>query len=494
MSTEAVINPTGQAPSKGKKKRAKAEGSASSPSAAPSTPTIDAPISNGVADHPTTAEGADTSYESPYIRELYKNIRNVNKKLNATQKVDSIIAENPGKTLDDLVASRKINNDQKAQALKKPSLQASLAQLEDQIAQYKKFDQEYQNRIVAEKAALETAHKQELETLANAVRSEVKAEAQKEARERLLVLSKFLRAAAAKRQMGEENTDEGKAFEGVLLLVYGGDASAVAAAEKLIDGTDDEVTGTDEKPLPITFGQVRQSSLDHAPYAAEEAWAEDVAQSEPAPPTNADPEDSTPSLSVPPATDPTLANAGLTETNIDPEPVNSEPETEGIQAPEQSGIDSGAANAAAENQWDAKMSASVESGPEGWIEVPRDLAETETGLAGIPANNTSTQSWADDHPTESVPVAPESAAAPTITGNDGFHEVHHSRGGRGRGGFQGEHRGGYRGRGGHRGGEGSGYRGRGGSRGDRGDRGGEGGHRGRGRGGFRGGRGRETPQ
>ena len=48
------------------------------------------------------------------------------------QKVDSIIAENPGVSLDDLVASRKINNDQKAQALKKPVLQVQLAQLEEQ--------------------------------------------------------------------------------------------------------------------------------------------------------------------------------------------------------------------------------------------------------------------------------------------------------------------------------------------------------------------------
>ena len=171
---------------------------------------------------------------------------------NATQKVDSIIAENPGKTLEELVSSRKINNDQKAQALKKPSLQASLAQLEEQIAQYKKFDQEYQNRIAAEKAALEGSHKEALEKLKDASVAEAKLEAKKEEKEDMLILSKFLRAAAAKRQAGDDTSNESRAFEGALLLVYGGDAGAVVAMEKLIAGSDDKVPSVDQEPLDIT--------------------------------------------------------------------------------------------------------------------------------------------------------------------------------------------------------------------------------------------------
>ena len=156
--------------------------------------------------------------------------------------------------------------------------------------------------------------------------------------------------------------------------------------------------------------------------------------------------------------------------------------------PDASSIDAGAANAAAETNWDVKNSASGSAGPEDWIEVaPRDLAETDTGNAATPAAMTSTQSWAEDVPTEQPPLYTQSPA----NGGDGFHEVHHSRGGRGRGGGQGEHRGGNRGGRGFRGdrGEGGG-RGRGGHRGDRG--GGEGGHRGggRGRNGSRGNRGR----
>lgn len=165
---------------------------------------------------------------------------------NATQKVDSIIAENPGQTLDELLAARKINQDQKAQAQKKPALQASVAQLEEQVAQYKQFDEDYQKRLVTEKAALETAHKEELEKVKETSISAAKAESAKEAKEKLLVLSKFLRAAAAKRQGGDETSPENRAFEGALLLVYGGEAGAVAAMESLIAGTDDKVPTVDQ--------------------------------------------------------------------------------------------------------------------------------------------------------------------------------------------------------------------------------------------------------
>lgn len=55
------------------------------------------------------------------------------------------------------------------------------------------------------------------------------------------------------------------------------------------------------------------------------------------------------------------------------------------------------ANAVAESHWDAtnEMSLSQE-----WVDVkvPRDPAETETGLQATPAAPTNTQSWADEQP------------------------------------------------------------------------------------------------
>ena len=168
------------------------------------------------------------------------------------QKVDAILEANPGVSLDDLVSSRKINADQKAQAQKKPALQAQLAQLEEQVAQYKKFDQEYQHKIAQEKEILQQSHSAELEKLREALKVEAALELKKVFREKFLTLSRFLRAAAARRQLEDDDSDLTKAFEGALLLVYGGDAGAVAAAEKLIDGSDDSVPSTEGVSLGVT--------------------------------------------------------------------------------------------------------------------------------------------------------------------------------------------------------------------------------------------------
>ena len=69
--------------------------------------------------------------------------------------------------------------------------------------------------------------------------------AQKESTElfekRLLTLSQFLRAAASKRQEPDEMLEENRAFEGVLLLIYGGDNGAVEAMKKLIEGSEETV-------------------------------------------------------------------------------------------------------------------------------------------------------------------------------------------------------------------------------------------------------------
>lgn len=209
--------------------------------------------------------------------------------------------------------------------------------------------------------------------------------------------------------------------------------------------------------------QIKQAALDEAPFAGTEAWAEDVAQSEPGPP------ESEPTSAI--ATDPTIAHAGLNELTV---PVNGGAEpADTSDAPPGASVDAGAANEAGGN-WDKEQPSSDDPLTESFEMVPRDPAEVETPTATAPIN--STASWADDTPD---PVAQPASGAPT-NGNDGFHEVHHNRGGRGRGGHQSDSRGGYRGRGGPRGDFRG--RGRGGGRG-RGD-GFRGGPRG---GGFRGG-------
>ena len=221
---------------------------------------------------------------------------------------------------------------------------------------------------------------------------------------------------------------------------------------------------------------MRDLAAEYSPYAAEEAWAEEVAQSEPVPPSREE--------TLPPGTDPTVAHAGLTEIDTQAEPNHMEAEnhvtTPGV--PSASNIDAGAANAAGGQNWEAQVTLRGGSDADTVTQVPRDPAETDTGNEATPAATTGTQSWAEEVSSESTSIP--AYAQPNTNGNDGFREVHHNRGARSRGGH-GDFRGGNRGRGGFRGDRGEG----GGGRGGRGGfRGGEGGHRGRGRGGgYRGG-------
>jgi hypothetical protein len=191
-----------------------------------------------------------------FSRPVFLDNTDIYLKTNAS-KVDNILSENPGKTLDELVAARKINADQKAQILKKPSLQASLAQLEEQIAQYKKFDQEYKARMSSEKAEFEKSFTEraskELEEAVAATKAEAQSITEKEQEQALLLLSQFLRLAAVRR--GEEENaglQENMALEGLLAQVYSGDANAVAAMVNLIQGSEETLTSVTGEPLAVT--------------------------------------------------------------------------------------------------------------------------------------------------------------------------------------------------------------------------------------------------
>ncbi|PMD56448.1 uncharacterized protein K444DRAFT_645155 [Hyaloscypha bicolor E] len=455
MAASATQNPQVKSESKSsKKKKAKATSAETEASSAPA-PVAEVTPSNAA----TESNNGDGGYESPYIKELYKNIRNVNKKITNASKVDNILAENPGTTLDELVVARKINADQKAQILKKPQLQASLTQLEEQIAQYKKFDQEYKARSQTEKAEFEKTFtdkaSKELEEAVAAAKSEAETNALKEQKNNLLLLSQFLKLAAIRR--GEDEAaelEESKALEGLLAQVYAGDATAVSAMLNLIQGSSETIVSVMGEALSVTYADIKAASL--AQIAATPILESEVEQIH-----------EVPSVEHPVQSDPTIVNAGLTEigepaavdlTNGHNESVF---DTQGI--PQNSGFGDGAANAAAEANWDNNNDLSTS---QEWVEIPRDANETETGVTATPAAPSNVQSWADDQPDSPV----EKTSAPAVNSNDGFQEISRNRGGRGnfRGG-RGRGDGFQRGRGGFRG---DGYRGRGRGGGGGGPRGG----------------------
>ncbi|TID20111.1 Transcription factor CBF NF-Y histone domain-containing [Venturia nashicola] len=383
--------------------------------------------------------------EHPYVVEIRKQVRKINKSLSLMEKLDKIREENPGQSLDDLVAAKKINNDQRAQGLRKPVLISQREEYNEQLKKFAKFVEDYEEKLVKQRESLTSTHTTSVEAVRAEVTKEVKKEMEIEFKRRLLTFTRFLKAAAGRRQI-DEDSEESKAFESVLCGVYAGDAAAVDCAESLVNGSEEKVpeyTG----PVNVTYAKVKELSLAEAPIE-QDPWANGE-------------------------TDPTIANAGLNELDNTEETLpiihtngttdhTDDPDTP--VAPAATSIQEGTGNAAAEEHWDSKVPGDV--GMEESFELVQAPTETETP-AETPAV-TSTPSWADD-----TPVEPQAAAGPPATENDGFSEVvHNNRGGRGRGGS--EQRGGYRGRGGTRG---DGYRGRG-----RGDGRGRGRGEGRGRG------------
>ncbi|ETN44262.1 uncharacterized protein HMPREF1541_10813 [Cyphellophora europaea CBS 101466] len=430
-----------------KKRKAKVDVVASTETASQASDPTPAASSNGI-----------DSVESPYIRELSKQIRNLNKKLSASAKADSVLAENPGKTIDELVASRKLNADQKNQLEKKPALRAQLVQLEEQVTQYRSFSQELEERFNREKSSLIESHEAEIAQLKEEAANNAKAAESSNLEESLKIITHFLHAAASKRQSEDPDSDEARAFEGALLLVYQGNESSLSTLRNLIQGSEDKITDTQGELVDYTYAQIKHAALSEV-EAVEGESADGPSSHE----ASAD-------------TDPTIANAGLTElqdTTTIPIRTNGAGETEPASAgPEQASTADSAANAIAESKWDpeASVHTEVSAAGEDWVNVPRDPAETDTGLQATPAAPAAqvenSNSWADEMDHNPPPV-PE---------NDGFEQVkgRHSehrgrgrgRGGQQRGDFRGRGRGGQRGdfRGRGRPGEG---RGRGGHRGER---------------------------
>ena len=370
--------------------------------------------------------------------------------------------------------------------LKKPALQASVAQLEEQVGHYKSFAASLADRFTGEKDRREKAHKEELEALRKNVAEETTQANKKEFEEKLLSLTKFLAAAAAMRHAGESASNESRAFEGVLYQVYGGSSDAVASILKLVDGADEQIASVEGETLDVTCklhllflyrppsrsfdyccvdDKVKKASYEYSTTV--EAGAT---------------EEAAPNGEAASATDPTLANAGLTElqdTSLGTDTAAANGTTTGTQqveeenAPPAQTIVSDAANSVATSSWKA------ESGPiaDTNKQVPRPPAETENGLEATPAAVDSgstneptvsrkTGSWAEDSPT--VPESSGTKETPV----DGFEQVvHHQRqpstrgSGRGRGrgrgdGFRGRGRGDFRGRGGRGRGDNRGGRGR----------------------------------
>lgn len=162
--------------------------------------------------------------------------------------------------MDELVAAKVINADQKAAHLKRPALQAQLAQLEEQLAQHKKVDQDFRARLAEQEKNLTEKFEKEKADLVAELTQKAEADVKKALHDNLLILSQFLRLAAARRAEDVDSTaDENMALEGVLLHIYSGDENAVATMLKLVQGADEQTRSTTGETLQTTCKSPEQS-------------------------------------------------------------------------------------------------------------------------------------------------------------------------------------------------------------------------------------------
>lgn len=326
------------------------------------------------------------------------------------------------------------------------------------MANFRAFARELEEHAAKEKTSLVAAHEAEIAKIKEQSTQDAEEIKSKAVQDGLRVVIHFLHTAASKRQVEEAESDEARAFEGALLLVYQGNETALSTLKNLINGTDEKVMDVQGEPLDFTFAQVKESSMQSA---------QDLVSQ---PPPAADHEATAP---VDVAVDKTIANAGLTELD-DTTAIQTnatapqEADAAVVSAPEQISTDDQAANAVAEG-WDPQASIVTDASitNEEWVQVPRDPAETDNGVTATPAALQTSSSWAEE-----VGAAATPGEDKPVAENDGFEQVRRERGGRGgRGGARGG-RGEFRGRG--RGGR-EGYRGGGPGRGNRDGQGGKGG-------------------
>jgi hypothetical protein len=300
-------------------------------------------------------------------------------------KTDTLLSEHKGKSLDELVATKVINADQKAQILKKPALQAQLNQNEEMLTQYLKVDEQYRARAATDKAETDKT----VQAAKESAVAEAKEGFEKTQRANLLLLSQFLRLAAYRREEAQDpESDESQAIEGVLLAIYTGDEGAVNAMLKLVEGAEESILSVPGEQLQTTYSAVKTLAQNYkTPFYAEGAEAPET----------------TPAQQV--ATDPTIAHATANELEAGDVPAINGQAVEAVADKlANSHVADDAANAVAESHWDTGNDMSIS---QEWVDVkvPRDPAETETGVTATPAAPSNTQSWADDHPEPAAEVS-----------------------------------------------------------------------------------------
>lgn len=258
---------------------------------------------------------------------------------------------------------------------------------------------------------------QEKEDAVAEAKAEAAATVEKEKRENLLLVSRFLRLAAQRRadETADPNLDENMALEALLFLFYDGEERAVESMLKYIQGSDEKVVSIHGENLSTTCEYIQYAyhtffwpGLDAQIKAASGAYAPPAAivEADPAQLQATELGD----FSV--QTDPTMVNAGLTELDDAPMTNGQTNEVTASTGVPQTEI-GGDGNAVAEASWD--NTANDLSASQEWVNVtPRDATETDTGVTTTVSAPAQNQSWADEQP-DTPPATEVSFSPSTLT-------------------------------------------------------------------------------
>ncbi|KAG0640391.1 hypothetical protein HOY80DRAFT_884758 [Tuber brumale] len=392
--------------------------------------------------------------EKEYLKWITKQLKKHTKKLDSIAKSEEKIKD---LSEEEKATTKIINVDERNKIIGKPVT----------LAVYKELKECYENLLKAselEDKRLEAERVEAQARLEKAV-EEAKAEAQKEtdqaARAKILTVVKFLRLAGHRRNNKSGDEDEDEAIERVLVLVYGGDQSAIDACLNLANGSEEPVDGFQvsysrikEVAHTLKIQGVGEEEVEETQEFSEEPETEQQQDQQEEPPTYGASAGDEFDLAVQDEKVPPYAEGAAEDMQVPLQQAytNGDELEAPATAPGVSTADSEAANYAAK---EVELEGS-EDQVQGQITGETQAQDTPTQ----PANGGLTgDSWADDQP-----------KTPEVS--DEFQNV--ERRGRGRG-YRGQGRGrgrGYRGdRGGYRGDRG-GYRGRGGRhRGEGGDHG-----------------------
>ena len=171
--------------------------------------------------------------------------------------------------------------------------------------------------------------------------------------------------------------------------------------------------------MTLTDSQIKQASIDHAPFQSEEAWVHDVAEANTSMAEAQAAETEADAPTVPASSDPTVAHAGLTELEDEKREngVSTESAQETITSPIQAGTGDEAGNLAGDS-WDTGAGAGQGGMEDSFEMVPRPNEEVDTPAPTAAGTETAIEqeqakglNWADE---ATAAVEPAAAAA---TGN-----------------------------------------------------------------------------